>query len=69
LATLTEALGINNAGDFVGQFHFSDNVFHGFLDPPAEDTVVNPEPSTWLLMASGLAGLIFWRRRRLSQLR
>lgn len=24
----------------------------------------NPEPSTWMLMAAGLGGLAFWRRRR-----
>jgi len=27
------------------------------------DAVVIPEPSTWLLTATGLAGLVFWRRR------
>lgn len=27
------------------------------------DAVVIPEPSTWLLTATGLAGLVYWRRR------
>jgi hypothetical protein len=26
--------------------------------------VPTPEPSTWLLLGSGLAGLIFWQRKR-----
>jgi hypothetical protein len=30
------------------------------------DAVVIPEPSTWLLTATGLAGLLYWRRRNSS---
>jgi hypothetical protein len=26
--------------------------------------VVNPEPSTWLLMGSGVIALLLWRRRK-----
>ncbi len=38
-----------------------------FSDPPPLDSSENPEPSTWLLMATGVAGLIFVaRRHRLS---
>jgi hypothetical protein len=29
-----------------------------------ENAVVVPEPSTWLLTATGLAGLAYWRRRK-----
>ncbi len=34
-----------------------------FSDPPLDSTG-NPEPSTWLLMATGVAGLIFLVRRQ-----
>ena len=27
-----------------------------------------PEPGTWLLLSSGLAGLLVWRKRRYSKL-
>ncbi len=30
---------------------------------PTSDPVPTPEPSTWLLLSTGLAGLVYWRRR------
>jgi hypothetical protein len=46
------ANGINNLGDIVGVYSSApDGEFGGFLATPA------PEPSTWVMMALGFAGL------------
>ena len=57
-ATFTTVTDINNAGLFVGLFRDATGL-HGFVDPPA--TV--PEPTSFFLFGSGLAGLWAWRRR------
>jgi hypothetical protein len=44
-------------------------LFAGELtDPPVGPAAVVPEPSSWLLLLSGAAGMILWRRRKLSGL-
>ena len=45
----TEAFGINDSGQIVGRF--------------GDGTVV-PEPATWILLGSGILGLMYFRRRR-----
>ena len=60
----TNAFGINNAGQIVGSFTDVITVRGlGFLATP-QPTVI-PEPSTWLLLSTGLVGLLGygWRRR------
>ncbi len=61
---LTEAYAINASGEIVGAGLF-DGVEQAFLlDPEAQQTgsalpdPVVPEPSTWTMLAAGLAGLI-----------
>ena len=54
---VTSAYGINDAGRIVGgylNYYYDD---HGFVASPV------PEPSTLLLLASGLAGVIALRKR------
>ena len=61
--TLSEALGIDNNGDIVGYIANDSNaaVTNGFLI-----TASVPEPSSLLLVAVGLVGLLAyaWRKRR-----
>jgi len=45
---LTQAFGINDSGEIVGRF--------------VDGTVV-PEPATWLLLGSGILGLMYFRKR------
>lgn len=54
------ANGINNAGQIVGSYSNSTGT-HGFLATPV------PEPSTWLMLTTGLVGLLGygWRRERM----
>jgi uncharacterized membrane protein len=53
-STLTILSGINNEGDIVGTYTDSNDVVHGFLATPNPI----PEPSSLMLLASGLAGII-----------
>ena len=59
---LEEALGIDNNGDIVGEGVNPSGQLDAFLLTPT----VTPEPSTLLLAASGLVGLLAyaWRKRK-----
>jgi uncharacterized membrane protein len=53
----TGLTGINSEGDIVGNYIDSNNRFHGFLAVPIPQAQV-PEPTSILLLTSGLAGLL-----------
>jgi probable HAF family extracellular repeat protein len=55
---MTEASGINNAGEIVGTYVDAGGRQHGFLATPT------PEPSTLLLLSAGTLPVIGWSRRR-----
>lgn len=55
--TDTQAVGINNSGDIIGYGSYHDE-WYGFLLTPV------PEPSTWMMMLAGFAGLGFAGYRR-----
>ena len=56
-ARYTWATGINDLGQIVGTYELN-NVNYGFIATPV------PVPGTLLLLGSGLAGLVVWRKRR-----
>lgn len=56
-ATRTVPRGINDAGSIVGYFQNASGTTHGFLATPV------PEPASLLLVGSGLAALLAWRRQ------
>ncbi len=64
--TDTQAVGLNNSGDIIG-YGIYHSGFYGFLltsdsGSPISATSV-PEPSTWMMMLVGFAGLGFAGRR------
>ncbi|HEY3197518.1 MAG TPA: PEP-CTERM sorting domain-containing protein, partial [Nitrospirales bacterium] len=61
-ASSTQANGINDAGQIVGSFDDVIGGIHGFLATPVSSSI--PEPSTWLLLGSGLIGLVLWSKKR-----
>jgi hypothetical protein len=60
----TSVSDINTRGEIVGQFADATGT-HAFFAIP----FVVPEPPTWLLLGSGIAGLTWWRRLRRSLLK
>src|SRR3989338_2989153 len=65
-ATGTYAFSINDTGSVAGWYYDSTGGAHGFIataqpGDPTYNTV--PEPSTMLLMGTGLAGLVTFRKR------
>ena len=68
---LTEAYGINDAGQIAGSGYFNGERMAFRLDPKPPDQLLEPyhapEPSTWILLGIGLlliAGGVFKRPRR-----
>lgn len=59
-ATFTVANGINDLGQVVGVYADATWAYHGFLATPTSV----PEPASFLLLASGLAGLGLIRHRQ-----
>ena len=55
-----QAFGINDSGEIVGRFSPDFGVTHGFLATP----IFTPEPASFLMLASGLAGIIILIGRR-----
>jgi hypothetical protein len=52
-------------GIWVGSLPVLTQIFSTFLAPAIQlDAVSTPEPTTWLLLGSGLFGLAAWRRRK-----
>lgn len=61
IASDTFARDINNNSQVVGRYDDASGRRHGFLATPVNVSI--PEPSTLLLLASGLAGLAALRRK------
>jgi probable HAF family extracellular repeat protein len=57
--TNTQATGINNQGEIVGSGSFMGSASTAFLLIPRSPIVAIPEPSTWVMMLAGFAGLGF----------
>ncbi len=57
--TDVQLVGLNNRGDIIG-YGYDDGSSIGFLLTPASSTpTAAPEPSTWMMMLAGFAGLGF----------
>jgi probable HAF family extracellular repeat protein len=59
-AAQTYVEGINDSGQIVGEYYDSDGFIHGFIGNP----VATPISPSWLLLGTGLLGLVAMRRRR-----
>lgn len=59
----TEPIGINDAGDVIGNFFDTSGVDQGFIATPS---VASPEPSTFLLAFGAAAAIALVRKRRQS---
>ena len=61
---VTQITGISNSGEIAGFYTDAGGIAHSFVAVPAAASV--PEPSTWLMIAFGFAGLGFvgYRSRR-----
>ena len=58
-AVLTDAYGLNDSGQIVGQMLLGDGATRAFLLTPL------PEPATGVLLAAGLIGIRVMSRRRI----
>ena len=55
---------LNTSGQQVFDVTLNDESGFDYLAPLSGPAPTVPEPSTWLLLGSGLAGLAVWRRKK-----